>query len=114
MSPGPEPEAYDPIDLAVKPRLEGMQVLLRPVDPADVEVFIRILAEPEVRRLTGSVAYGEEDEPDDPAVLRDWYLSRNDTDDRLDLVIVDRVTGEGWTDALIMSMLATDPRPGLP
>ena len=95
------------IDLSVKPTLTGDRVLLRPVEPADVAAFVRILAEPEVRWLTGSApgsapgstpsgdpSEAGADDQLDPAVLRAWYLSRNDAADRLDLVIVDQATGQ--------------------
>ena len=83
------------IDLSAKPTLQGRSVRLRPVEPGDVEVFVRILAEPEVRWLTGSSpgVDPDEDDAEDPEVLRRWYLSRNGTSDRLDLVVVDLATG---------------------
>ena len=52
----------------------------------------QILSDPEVRRLTGSVestAEAERPEPLDDR-LRDWYATRNDQPDRLDLAVEDR------------------------
>ncbi|MDW8809718.1 GNAT family protein [Streptomyces scabiei] len=72
-----------------KPSLTGERALLRPFTEADAPVMARILADPEVVRLTGSPA--EEFGADR---LRSWYGSRNDHTDRLDLAIVDRASGE--------------------
>ena len=82
-------------DFATKPTLHGRLVTLRPFRPDDVEVMARVLSDPEVRRLTGSVestAEAERAEPVDER-LRDWYGSRNDQPDRLDLAIDDAATG---------------------
>jgi RimJ/RimL family protein N-acetyltransferase len=82
-------------DFATKPTLHGRLVTLRPFRPDDVEVMAQVLSDPEVRRLTGSVestAEAERAEPVDER-LRDWYGSRNDQPDRLDLAIDDAATG---------------------
>ena len=82
-------------DLATKPTLEGELVVLRPFREGDVEVMAEILSDPEVRALTGSVeTTAEAEQPhelDDR--LRDWYATRNDQTDRLDLAVEDRATG---------------------
>jgi RimJ/RimL family protein N-acetyltransferase len=81
-------------DLATKPTIHGQLVTLRPFREGDVEVMARILSDPEVRRLTGSVettAEAERPEPLDDR-LRDWYATRNDQPDRLDLAVEDRET----------------------
>ena len=88
-SPGSSP------DLAVTPTLRGSLVTLRPFRADDVEVMARVLSDPEVRRLTGSVestAEAERAQPVDDR-LRDWYATRNDQADRLDLAIDDAATG---------------------
>ncbi|MBP5863619.1 GNAT family protein [Streptomyces scabiei] len=72
-----------------KPVLTGERAVLRPFTMDDAPVMARILADPEVVRLTGSPA--EEFGADR---LRSWYGSRNDHADRLDLAIVDRASGE--------------------
>ncbi|MPY61426.1 GNAT family N-acetyltransferase [Streptomyces spongiae] len=79
----------DPIDFSVKPVLTGERALLRPFTEEDVPVMARILADPEVIRLTGSPPeeFGEER-------LRSWYGSRGEQADRLDLGIADRASGE--------------------
>ena len=55
----------------------------------------QVLSDPEVRRLTGSVettAEAEKPEPLDDR-LRDWYATRNEQRDRLDLAVEDRGSG---------------------
>ena len=82
-------------DFSVKPTLTGRLVTLRPFRDGDAEVMARILSDPEVRRLTGSVessAQAERPEPLDDR-LRDWYASRNEQADRLDLALEDRSSG---------------------
>jgi RimJ/RimL family protein N-acetyltransferase len=82
-------------DFSVKPTLSGRLVTLRPFRDGDAEVMARILSDPEVRRLTGSVessAQAERPEPLDDR-LRDWYGSRNEQADRLDLALEDRSSG---------------------
>ena len=82
-------------DLATKPTIHGRLVTLRPFRSGDAEVMAQILSDPEVRRLTGSVettAEADRPEPLDDR-LRDWYATRNDQPDRLDLAVEDRETG---------------------
>jgi RimJ/RimL family protein N-acetyltransferase len=76
----------DPISLAQKPVLQGELVTLRPVQAADA-VFLTD-TDPEAFRLTGS----HRTYP--AAALENWYATRADFDDRLDLAIIDRSTGE--------------------
>jgi RimJ/RimL family protein N-acetyltransferase len=82
-------------DLATKPTLQGRLVTLRPFRDGDAEVMAQVLSDPEVRRLTGSVestAEARRPQPLDDR-LRDWYATRNDRTDRLDLAIEDVVSG---------------------
>ena len=82
-------------DLATKPTIQGHLVTLRPFRPGDAEVMAQVLSDPEVRRLTGSVettAEAEKPEPLDDR-LRDWYATRNEQRDRLDLAVEDRGSG---------------------
>jgi RimJ/RimL family protein N-acetyltransferase len=74
------------ISLADKPILHGTAVLLRPVDPADVAATLE--PDPEGDRLTGSHPSGLT-----VAQREEWYATRADHDDRLDLAVIDRVTG---------------------
>lgn len=89
---------------AEKPTLVGGAVVLRPFADSDVDTMARLLADPEVLRLTGSVHSADEIEaetgvPDER--LREWYATRNQQPDRLDLVIVDRATGAVVGEAVI-------------
>lgn len=81
-------------DLSHKPTLEGILVTLRPVTADDAGSFERILGEPDVVRLTGSANRSDsaEDLPLDSLV--DWYGTRADQSDRLDLAVVDKATGQ--------------------
>jgi RimJ/RimL family protein N-acetyltransferase len=82
-------------DLASKPTIHGRLVTLRPFRDGDVEEMAQVLGDPEVRRLTGSVTTSHEAEQAEPLDdrLREWYATRNDQPDRLDLAIEDRATG---------------------
>jgi len=74
---------------AVKPTLTGELAVLRPFIDEDLPAIREALRDPEVLRLTGSV-HDEAAVPEEPGVLREWYSSRNDQPDRLDLAVVDR------------------------
>ena len=82
-------------DFATKPTIAGRLVTLRPFRADDVEGMAQILSDPQVRRLTGSVATTAEAERPEPVDdrLRDWYATRGDQPDRLDLAIADAATG---------------------
>lgn len=73
----------------IKPTLSGELVVLRPVTVDDVPALMPMFRDAEGARLTGS--HGDE-EPDE-ARIRAWYDSRADQDDRLDLAVVERATG---------------------
>jgi RimJ/RimL family protein N-acetyltransferase len=75
-------------DFSIKPVLTGDLVTLRPFVDEDVPVFLEAVADPEVARLTASPPGGPGEEQ-----TRQWYGSRNDQDDRLDLAVVDRSGG---------------------
>lgn len=74
-----------------KPVLPGDSVLLRPVVPDDAPAMLDALVDPDVLRLTGS--HGTLT-PDDLEPMREWYATRAGHDDRLDLAVVDRATGQ--------------------
>ena len=87
---------------ADKPTLVGERVVLRPFHEADLPALAAAIADPEVGRLTGSVHTSEEaGQGHDEAGLREWYLTRNDQDDRLDLAVVDRRSGECVGEAVL-------------
>lgn len=68
---------------------------LRPVNPGDLPSLQEILRDPELLRFTGSVSSTAEADngTPDPAGLHEWYSTRNDQDDRLDLMVVDNASG---------------------
>jgi RimJ/RimL family protein N-acetyltransferase len=78
---------------AEKPTLTGDLVILRPFRDDDLVAITEAIRDPEVGRLTGSAHSTEEaaDAPDEEG-LREWYSTRNDQPDRLDLAIVDTST----------------------
>lgn len=79
-----------------KPTLTGERVVLRPFRGDDVVPMAAILADPEVGRLTGSVHHSDErgESGEVTGELWDWYGSRAEVDDRLDLAVVDRATDD--------------------
>lgn len=80
---------------ADKPTLAGDLVVLRPFVDDDLVAMAAAIRDPEVGRLTGSAhSTAEAADVPDEATLRDWYSTRNDQPDRLDLAIVDRESGE--------------------
>lgn len=76
-------------DFLSKPTLSGERVLLRAVTVADVPALMPMFRDAEASRLTGSHDDGDPDE----ARMRAWYDTRRDQDDRLDLAVVERRTG---------------------
>ncbi len=81
---------------ADKPTLMGERAALRPFVDGDLAVMVEAVADPEVGRLTGSVnsSTAVSDAGFDERRLREWYSSRNDQTDRLDLAIVDRASND--------------------
>ncbi|HXB50800.1 MAG TPA: GNAT family protein [Streptosporangiaceae bacterium] len=83
---------------AVKPTLTSASVLLRPFAfEQDSPALREMLQDPEVLRLTGS--YHDPSElpgwdAADESRFRDWYGTRNDQTDRLDLAVVDKASGQ--------------------
>lgn len=80
-------------DWLTKPTMTGRLVGLRPFTADDVGTMREIIADPELRKLTGSVHAADEDEPEDPDRLTDWYSTRAIADERLDLAILDLARG---------------------
>jgi len=96
------PTVTNPISLAVKPTLTGDKVLLRPVAVEDAD-FIPDDDDPEAMRLTGSHRRPEHSRE----LMREWYATRADHDDRLDLAVVDRATGQ-FTGEVVLNELDPD------
>ncbi|MET1034278.1 MAG: GNAT family protein [Arthrobacter sp.] len=79
-----------------KPTLRGDGVVLRPFTAADIEAMGPILADPDVLRLTGSVHSTRELRAAAPVLdeaTLEWYRTRAEQADRLDLAVVDAATG---------------------
>jgi RimJ/RimL family protein N-acetyltransferase len=92
-------------DFAVKPTLTGDKTVLRPFNEGDLPAIRAALLDPEARILTGSVHDEAQARartgPEEEEQLRDWYRSRNDQADRLDLAVVDRASGECVGEAVL-------------
>jgi RimJ/RimL family protein N-acetyltransferase len=96
---------------AIKPTLTGEKVVLRPFDLSqDADAIREMLRDPEALKLTGDMHDpGHLPEWDEAAETRcmDWYGSRTDQPDRLDLAVVDKAAGQcvgevvfnGWSSA---------------
>jgi RimJ/RimL family protein N-acetyltransferase len=86
-----------PADFTTKPMLAGQKVLLRPFTDEDVPAILAAIQDPEVARLTGSAhddaTAATPMSPDDEKATRNWYATRNQQTDRLDLAVVDRASG---------------------
>jgi RimJ/RimL family protein N-acetyltransferase len=93
-----------PPSFADKPTLVGELVLLRPVGVADVPGLLEMLQDEESMRLTGS-----RHATADPEAAADWYASRAEHDDRLDLAVVERATG-GYVGEVVLNELDPDNR----
>ena len=89
--------------LADKPTLSGELTVLRPVGIADVPGLIEMLKDPESMRLTGSHVSPEPD----VAFAENWYATRSDHDDRLDLAIIERASGR-YVGEVVLNELDTD------
>ena len=92
-------------NFAIKPTLTGDRAVLRPFREDDLPAMRAVLLDPETRVLTGSVhdeaqAHAQE-APEEEKLLRDWYGTRNEQTDRLDLAITDKATGECVGEAVL-------------
>jgi RimJ/RimL family protein N-acetyltransferase len=85
-------------DFATKPTLAGHLVVLRPFADGDLPAMRAAVSDPEGRLLSGSVhdpaAARAPLTPDEELILSDWYQTRGDQPDRLDLAVADQATGE--------------------
>jgi RimJ/RimL family protein N-acetyltransferase len=91
-----------PPTFAEKPTLEGHHVLLRPVTAADAPALVASMADPEVQRFTGTRPTGDPERRLEKA--EEWYRTRADHTDRLDLAIVERATGEYAGEAVLTDL----------
>jgi RimJ/RimL family protein N-acetyltransferase len=89
------------LSFADKPTLTGELVLLRPVAAADAAGLFDL--DPESERLTGSP--GRDRDPNwSLENLQRWYATRGEQDDRIDLSIIERSTGE-WAGEVVLNDL---------
>lgn len=86
-------------NFAAKPTLTGELVMLRPVEPQDAAGLLAV--DPETERLTGS----RRDSEFTLANLESWYTTRAGHDDRLDLSIIERASGE-WAGEVVLNELS--------
>jgi RimJ/RimL family protein N-acetyltransferase len=87
-------------DFSVKPTLTGDRVVLRPFTAADFPAIREALQDPEAIRLTGSEPFDWDTAAEDR--LKQWYDTRADQTDRLDLAVEDRATGE-WAGEVVFN-----------
>lgn len=89
------------LSFAEKPVLDGELVTLRPVRAQDAAGLFAL--DDESGRLTGSPK--KDDDPNWTLEnLQNWYASRADHDDRIDLSIIERATGE-WAGEVVLNEL---------
>jgi RimJ/RimL family protein N-acetyltransferase len=84
------------VSFEVKPTLTGKLVVLRPVQEADAAGIAGL--EAETLRLTGTQKTRSMD------AWREWYRSRAEHADRLDLAIIDRSTGSWIGEVALMDL----------
>lgn len=92
------------IDMRTKPTLVGERTILRPVSAEDADGLLDLVSDAEGNRLTGTHGLDLSHES-----ARAWYATRGDQDDRLDLAVVDRVTGE-YAGEVVLNELDRDNR----
>lgn len=95
--------AFEP-DWSTKPTLAGALVELRPFREEDFVGIGEALADPDVLRLTGAMHSPEETVDWGPGLDErglEWYRTRNETTDRLDLAIIDRSTSSCVGEAVL-------------
>lgn len=88
---------------ADKPTIVGERVKLRPMVAADAEHMWRDVTDAEATRLTGS------HDAFTPEQIEHWCASRADQNDRLDLAVIDRATGE-WAGEVVINDWDPDNR----
>lgn len=76
------------ISFALKPTLTGKQVVLRPLTVEDVPAVMATGMDPEVRRLTGTHRRFTSQQ------VRDAVTGWIDRDDRIDMAVIDKATGD--------------------
>ncbi|HEX6196427.1 MAG TPA: GNAT family protein [Jiangellaceae bacterium] len=82
-------------DFIIKPTLRGHSVTLVPATVEHVPDLMPMLTDPEISRLTGSRG------DIDPDVIKNWYATRAEQSDRLDLAVIDNSTGSCVGEAVL-------------
>lgn len=86
------------INFKDKPVLVGERIILRPFQNEDLVDMIKILNEPELKKLTGSVTNDRDAnkimDDNERNRITSWYQSRNIQSDRLDLAIALKDTNQ--------------------
>lgn len=88
-------------DFSRKPTLEGECAVLRPFHATDAAAMLRACSDPEMQWLTGTVSSSEELNDLQLGEFEQWYGTRDMADDRLDLAIVDRDSGNVVGEAVL-------------
>lgn len=89
-------------DFRHPPALQGERVRLRRYLPQDLPAIREALRDPEINRLTGSVHFSGPVLEMDADRLHDWYASRADQQDRLDLMVADLAT-DAWVGEVVLN-----------
>lgn len=84
-------------DFTHKPTITGERIVLRPIVADDAAAMLADLVDDEGRRLTGTHATFTSDH------VHRWAASRADTDDRIDLAVVERATGRWLGEVVVMN-----------
>lgn len=90
-------ETTDDVLFHEQATLAGERTTLRPFTDEDIDAMGTILADPEVNKLTGGVRNTADTESRPPGLdeqQRQWYETRSQQKDRLDLAIIDNDTGK--------------------
>jgi RimJ/RimL family protein N-acetyltransferase len=85
-----------------KPTIDGEQVTLRPVSVDDADALWELVNDPEGNDLTHTTATFTYES------TKEWYRSRADVPERLDLAIVERSTGEYAGEVVLNEYDASD------
>ena len=92
------------IDMKTKPTLTGNRVMLRPVSVNDAHGLLDLVSDEEGNRLTATRGLDLTLE-----AAERWYGSRREHDDRIDLAVVDRDSGE-YAGEVVLNDLDRDNR----
>ncbi len=90
--------------MRTKPTLVGERVILRPVSADDAPGLLDLVSDDEGNRLTAT-----HDLQLTLESAQGWYGSRGEEDDRLDLAVVDKATGE-YAGEVVLNDLDPDNR----